>query len=1044
MPKQGEIQLVISAVSTQAKKELDKLSAQYNKLVDEQNKLTEGTADYAKKAAEIDKVREKMSSLAKQIESGNINSLDRLTKAEKAAERELKGLVEGTEEYIKVSKRLEAVRAEKSKVKQSIADIGTELDKTKSKFSLFAGGVGDSLKGLAPLGAAAIGAFAVEKIIEFGAGAIAAFNEAENAAFGMHNALVVLGGESEETFQRLMDQSDALEAATVGFSAEMIQTVQKDLKVFDLTGAEIEKLTPKILDYATATGKDLASATDDVTNAMMGKTKALEKVGIHLDKSQISVQGVTDSLDKFKGSAAAALEVGTNKMEVLGDKWGKIEEAVGGFLVNAGFQLVEWFTPVVQGLADIWAAVSRAYEAFDNAVAPIRTWFGELAKSYPWLGKVKEAISYLTTPFAALGATLGMVGTAYKMTVAGAIAGVKTMKEVWGNLADYAANIFGNLGSVMKDVFLGDWGNIGSSIDKLKTSLSTAGGEIAGSFVKNYEAEMAKFKAVPEAATPLAPIKDRKIKSGKDEDAEAAAGAKAGEEAKKAQDKADAEADKAAQKKIEQDKKADEERIKFRKEYIDRTLAADKAAEDTRISLMQAGLEKEQALLRQKHDEEEAKLKALEKDLNENTAISAEERQALQDKYDLQRKAAAEKLTKDLTTLEVQHANDVNKAISEAEDKKQERANTTAKALADIAILGAKTDDDLLHAKIQKIITEREIELQNAELTATGKTLIREKAAKDIETLENEAAAKLKAIKDKETADAKTAADKQVSDRKAMTDAIVGIANGGLQALVEFSQIETDKKSAAYEKDKDARIKALDAQLAKGRISEKNYAKAKEKIEADAHDKIAAIKTEQAKKDKAAAIIQAAINTAVAVTAGMATPAVPPFPSAIAAGILGALNIALIAAKPLPTFAKGGIATGASHNYGGIKLFDTASRQVVGEMEGGEPYMILSKSTYGNNKEVIDRLLYSSTRLNGAKIFDKGGILSRTPVTIVPGTQAASASRGEVDFSGLIAEIRALRMDVQQQRSQLQAYITFNSIEDSMDEVNAIRKKAGK
>jgi archaellum component FlaC len=275
MAKQGEIQLVISAVSAQAKGELDKLTKQYNKLTDEQHKLTEGTEAFAKKAGDIDKVREKMAGLAKQIESGNITTLDRLTKAEKAAERELRGLVEGTEEYIKVSKRLEGVRGEKDKLKAGIADIGKEMQKTSSGFAQFAGGMGDSLAGLAPLGAAAIGAFAVDKLLEFGKGAVSAFNEAENAAFQMHNALVTLGGATEEEFQRLMDQADAIELSTVGFSAEMIQGTQKQLVQFGLTAAEIEKLTPKILDLAAATGKDLASATDDVTNAMIGKDWAL-------------------------------------------------------------------------------------------------------------------------------------------------------------------------------------------------------------------------------------------------------------------------------------------------------------------------------------------------------------------------------------------------------------------------------------------------------------------------------------------------------------------------------------------------------------------------------------------------------------------------------------------------------------------------------------------------------------------------------------------------------------------------------------------------
>lgn len=1033
MPKSGEIQLVISAVSDQAKKELDKLSLQYNKLVSEQEKLTQGTEAYAKKAGEIDKVREKMSGLAKQIESGNIASLDRLTKAEKAAERELRGLVEGTEDYIRVSKRLEGVRADKAKLKDSIAAIGTEMQKAGSGFKAFAGGMGDSLKSLAPLGAAAIGAFAVDKILEFGKGAISAFNEAENAAFQMHNALVVLGGESEETFQRLMDQADALEMSTFGFTAEQIQATQKQLKLFDLTGAEIEKLTPKILDYATATGKDLASATDDVTNAMLGKDKALQKVGIHLDKTQLSVQGVTNSLDKFAGTATSALDVGTNKMEVMADKWGHVEEVIGEFLVNAGFALIEWFTPVVEGLADIWAVLVRVYDVFQESIAPVKAWFGEMAKSYPWLNKVKDAIVSFFTPLSSLGATLKMVGMYWQMLVAGAIAGTKTIKDVWTNLGAFASNLWGNLGDVISNVFSGNFSAASVGIDKLKATLSNAGKEIAGSFVDNYEAEMAKFKPMPEAKAGAAgTVKDRKIK---DPEAEAAA-KKAEADAKKAQEKA-----------ANDDKKASEDRLKLRNDYFKRVSEADKAAEDARIALMSDSFTKEKALLAQKASENLLKLAELDKENTENKAISEEERAVLAQKYAANRLTIEQNLKADLKELEVEHQNDLNKAISEADDRRFSRANEAKKTLADINILQAKDEISLINAKMEKVLTDLDIELQNEALTAEQKVLIRAKAASDIAALEQEAATgRLKRLDEETKKETEVAANKKKIDedlQKAKKDAAIAIAQAGIGALLEFSQMETDKKVAGFEKEKDARIKSLDSQLAKGKISEKAYAKAKEKIEADATAKINAIKTEQAKKDKAAAIVQALINTAVAVTAGMATPAVPPFPSAIAAGILGALQIGLIAAKPLPTFARGGVAQGGSHAQGGIKMFDSLSGRIVGEMEGGEPYMMLSKNTYGNNKSLIDRLLYTSMYKNGAPIFAKGGVLAGAPMMSIPQAQGGTGNVAADNMSAsLLQEIALLRQDVQGFNGRLQAYILFSDLEVANKDVAAIRKKA--
>lgn len=71
--------------------------------------------------------------------------------------------------------------------------------------------------------------------------------------------------------------------------------------------------------------------------------------------------------------------------------------------------------------------------------------------------------------------------------------------------------------------------------------------------------------------------------------------------------------------------------------------------------------------------------------------------------------------------------------------------------------------------------------------------------------------------------------------------------------------------------------------------------------------KTAKLKRKQAKADKRAAIFNAIINTAVAVTKVAANPILA---SIIAA--LGAVQIAAIAAQPIPAFAQGGLVTGAT------------------------------------------------------------------------------------------------------------------------------------
>jgi hypothetical protein len=125
-----------------------------------------------------------------------------------------------------------------------------------------------------------------------------------------------------------------------------------------------------------------------------------------------------------------------------------------------------------------------------------------------------------------------------------------------------------------------------------------------------------------------------------------------------------------------------------------------------------------------------------------------------------------------------------------------------------------------------------------------------------------------------------------------------------------------------------------------------------------------------------------------------------------------------------PKFAKGGqLPQGPTHANGGIALI-APNGQKVGEIEGGEP--ILSRETYANNRQLIDALLYSSQRLNGATIgintreaikadrmFRHGGI---APTTVNNTTN--QVTNHATDLSILVHEIRDLKAAVKEEKSR--------------------------
>jgi hypothetical protein len=122
-----------------------------------------------------------------------------------------------------------------------------------------------------------------------------------------------------------------------------------------------------------------------------------------------------------------------------------------------------------------------------------------------------------------------------------------------------------------------------------------------------------------------------------------------------------------------------------------------------------------------------------------------------------------------------------------------------------------------------------------------------------------------------------------------------GIADRRIQAI--------DREIAALEKQTDREIElAGDNDRAKEEIQAKADAR-REQLEAKRRREAQS----QARKEKAAAIIGAAINTALAVTKTLATLGVPVgIPAAILAGVLGAVQIAAIASQPIPQFKDGG------------------------------------------------------------------------------------------------------------------------------------------
>jgi hypothetical protein len=327
------------------------------------------------------------------------------------------------------------------------------------------------------------------------------------------------------------------------------------------------------------------------------------------------------------------------------------------------------------------------------------------------------------------------------------------------------------------------------------------------------------------------------------------------------------------------------------------------------------------------------------------TAIEiAELEKSLQKQLELSKAGADATLQQQLAALQIQQTLELETADKLGKSK-VEIANKYAPQIEAINKQIAASE---LNTQINTIKTleieqgstlDRRIELINIEAEA------RRKAATDSIKDEKERASAIELI-NAET-EAAIREERKKTKEQAIDDAFE-IANETLNALnsiLELQKQVSQNRIADIETTRDAEIEAINQST----DLESNKIRQREAAEFRAQRAIAAEKTKQAKREKAAAIIQATIDTALAVIKSVAaSPTTFGLPFSAFALATGAAQIALIAAQPIPKFKKGGIVGGRSHEAGGTMI----------EAEKGE--FVVNRSSVARHRDALDAMNRSS------------------------------------------------------------------------------------
>jgi hypothetical protein len=180
-----------------------------------------------------------------------------------------------------------------------------------------------------------------------------------------------------------------------GFDDDALASGQAVLAQFGLTGKQLQKLTPLLLDYARASGQDVVSAAEDIGKAMLGQGRALKGIGIDFhDAGSVAAnfdQVMAGLTTNVGGYAETFGTTAAGKFEILTAKWGEFQEKVGSALLP-GLEKLMTFAE-----SDVMPGLQSAAEWFaTDGITGIKDFVDLMVKYKDLLGPAAVAVGVLT------------------------------------------------------------------------------------------------------------------------------------------------------------------------------------------------------------------------------------------------------------------------------------------------------------------------------------------------------------------------------------------------------------------------------------------------------------------------------------------------------------------------------------------------------------------------------------------------------------------------------------------------------------------------
>lgn len=1035
-----------------AEEALKKLQGDADKLT---QKIRDGEAAGKSMVNEIKKLstaKEAIAGVQKQIDSGLRPSFNQLQTLVAKTRAELKRMSEDDPGFVQRAKDLNRYSTEMNR-------LGSQIGAVKEA----GGGIKGALMDLLPVAGfaaagAAVGAFLKDAVVEA--------MEAEKATARFKATLDNVG--KSDSFERLQGKANAMAERFKFLDNDDIVGVFEKLVTFGkLTEAQIDQLTPVIVNFAAKSKISVDESASVIIKALEGNGKALKEYGINIKDAKTDSERFAvvmgDLGDKVNGAADAFGSTTQGKIA-------ETEQTIKNLKEEIGTGLLPFIQKFFEGVNALIGGIDAAFEnAKDN-----------------WK-KLKQFVTGEDTTAKELAEKQGNDMSAFAESIASEF-GQKTIAQQQ-KLADS-----------YKSIFI-------ASQQALSEFLKSAGSDNLEERNKLMARQDQDEKIFLASQRTLEEAVAQKKKNDADEAAkEAEANAKKAEEAnKRAQEKAAADlasslqrADAYNRKALEAHRKADIADLQLSKDkYKSEIDDQDKSLADRFNAIVlfhDAGKELIKKTMDDRQNELDLEIATDKKAAKSKEEFAAIEKNRVEKQAEIIKQNALStsnfeiEVAKAYTTASEQ---EYKKVTAAAEKSFQERKKNDEQKFKDkVNLVGIDTDSKLLaidkafqDGKIKNVV---EYQKQREKILTEGKQKELQTELATLEALQKYyqlfgiASTDLdKQIADKKVDISTTTTATTTKDDKAALDKKLEFANfvissaqqvaGVLSTINEAKNAEDEAAIAKNNARQAEEQNKLQRQLNSKVLTQKEYDRQVKALEEKTRKENAALKKKEFERNKRAQIIQAVMSGAAAIVSTLA--AVPGFTDIISLGLFRAINIGLaiattaaqiatISAQKAPEFAKGGMLKGPTHSQGGMPVINPATGKKVAEVEGGE--VIVSRNTYRNNKGIIDELLYSSMYGNGApitpawqnrryqpvnysgitktiervRLYENGGVFTSPGQTgNAPAAQDAGA---QLPYAELIEMINALRADINTPKKN---YVLVSDVNAANDTLDLIKKE---